>query len=371
VSRPDLSPVLAGCTIVVTADRRAQELGAALERRGAVVRHAPALSMIPHADDEELRAATERLLDQPPDVVVVTTGIGFRAWLDAADAHGLAGDLLVVLERARLIARGPKARGAIQAAGLVPDWVTESETSAEISDVLLREGPSGLRIAVQMHGAGADGLEKDLAVAGADVVPLTVYRWGPAPDPRALESSASAAACGDVDVVAFTSAPGAEAWLATAEELPCWGGIAARFASGDLVAAAVGEITARPLVRRGIEPVIPDRGRLGALIRELIAHFGSPTSRTVTTAAGPMEIRSGGVLLAGDLRPLTTGGRELLRLLASRGGQAVDRAELLALLPDATSAHAVEVAIARLREALGAPGLVSTVVKRGYRLEMS
>jgi uroporphyrinogen-III synthase len=84
-----------------------------------------------------------------------------------------------------------------------------------------------------------------------------------------------------------------------------------------------------------------------------------------------MEIRSGGVLLAGDLRPLTTGGRELLRLLASRGGQAVDRAELLALLPDATSAHAVEVAIARLREALGAPGLVSTVVKRGYRLEMS
>jgi uroporphyrinogen-III synthase len=32
--------------------------------------------------------------------------------------------------------------------------------------------------------------------------------------------------------------------------------------------------------------------------------------------------------------------------------------------------HAVETAVARLRAALGTPGLVQTVVKRGYRLAL-
>ena len=57
----------------------------------------------------------------------------------------------------RLVARGPKARGALQAAGLSADWVAESETSTEIADFLLAEGVAGQRIAVQHHGAGDDG----------------------------------------------------------------------------------------------------------------------------------------------------------------------------------------------------------------------
>ncbi len=92
--RPTLGQVMAGCTVLVTADRRKSELAAALQRRGAEVRHAPALSMIPHADDEQLLAGTRDLVERPPDVVVVTTGIGFRSWVEAADAHGLADRLL-------------------------------------------------------------------------------------------------------------------------------------------------------------------------------------------------------------------------------------------------------------------------------------
>src|SRR5690606_26607739 len=69
-ARPALGQTMAGCTVLVTAERRAAEFAAALERRGATVRHAPALSMIPHVDDETLRAATTAILDDPPDVVV-------------------------------------------------------------------------------------------------------------------------------------------------------------------------------------------------------------------------------------------------------------------------------------------------------------
>lgn len=368
---PGLRQVMAGCTVLVTADRRAGELAAALERRGATVRHAPALSMIPNADEPALLAATRVLLQAPPDVLVVTTGVGFRAWIEAADAQGLADELLTVLGRARIVARGPKARGAIQAAGLQADWVAESETSAEVAEVLLGEGVEGLRIAIQMHGAGADGLDAALAAAGALVTELVVYRWGPAPDPELVRASARAAAAGDIDAVVFTSAPSAEAWLSTVEAEGVSEAVAARCLDGHLVLAAVGPVTAKPLVQRGLVPLLPERGRLGALVRSLVTHYEQVESVALPTVAGSLIVRAKVAVLDGRVLAISPSGLAVLRLLARAGGSVVTREEVLAALPgDSTESHAVEVAIARLREALGRKDLVRTVVKRGYRLEL-
>ena len=47
----------------------------------------------------------------------------------------------------------------------------------------------------------------------------------------------------------------------------------------------------------------------------------------------------------------------------------MSREALLSALPrSVANPHAVEVAVARVREAIGAPELIKTVVKRGYRL---
>ncbi|NEC29782.1 uroporphyrinogen-III synthase, partial [Streptomyces sp. SID8111] len=52
-------------------------------------------------------------------------------------------------------------------------------------------------------------------------------------------------------------------------------------------------------------------------------------------------------------------------------GWVVARGDLLRALPGAgRDEHAVETAMARLRAALGAPQLIQTVVKRGYRLAL-
>jgi uroporphyrinogen-III synthase len=371
-TRPGLGQVMAGCTVLVTADRRSGELAAALERRGASIKHAPALSMVPHVDDDTLIEATARLIDDPPDVVVATTGVGFRAWIEAADAHGLADDLLGVLDRARIVARGPKARGSVQAAGLGADWVAESETSAEVAEVLLSEGVQGLHIAIQHHGAGADGLDEVFAKAGARVSPLVVYRWGPAPDPDAVAASVRAAAAGEIDAVVFTSAPGAEAWMQAVEEAGVLDEVVSRFTTGELVAASVGPVTSRPLVGRGIEPLEPERGRLGALVRALVGHYEDADSVALNTVAGSLVIRARVAVLDGQVLPLSPTGVEVLRLLASAGGDVVSREQVLDVLPGISrDGHAVEVAVARLREATGRRDLVKTVVKRGYRLELA
>jgi uroporphyrinogen-III synthase len=367
-----LGQVMAGCVVLVTADRRSGELASALSRRGATVRHAPALSIVPHEHDEELLLGTKQLLESPADVVVITTGIGFRGWVEAADAAGLADELVDALSGARLIARGPKAHGALQAAGLQPDWVAESETSAEILDLLLAEGVGGLRIAVQHHGAGADGLDTELAAAGADVLSLVVYRWGPPPDPAALQLSVVAAAAGEIDAAVFTSAPGAAAWLAAVDAQGVGDEIAARIQNGGMIAAAVGPVTAKPLQDRGFAPLIPDRGRLGALVRALVSHYEQAQTTAVATAAGRLQVRRTVALLDGHVVPLSPSALEVLRLLTDAGGDVVTREQVLAVLPgDSHDPHTAEVAVARLRDVCGGRALIQTIVKRGYRLAVT
>lgn len=268
---------LAGRVLVITADRRADELAAALERRGATIRHAPALRIVPHADDEALLARTRQVIDDPPDLVVITTGAGLRGWIEAAEAVGLAEALVEVLGRARLVARGPKARGALQAAGLRADWVADSEVAAEIIEVLTGEGVQGLSILVQHHGAGDDGLHEALQGAGARVRDVVVYRWGPSPDPETVAASARWAATAEVDAVLFTSAPGAAAWLAEVRRQGLVAEVAARTVEGAVLMGCVGPVTEVPLIEAGLVTLRPERSRMGALVRAVAAHFESST----------------------------------------------------------------------------------------------
>src|SRR5262249_39220043 len=154
------------------------------ERRGARVIYAPAIRIVPLADDSELREATEACLAAPLDFVVATTGIGFRGWIDAADTWGLVDKLTHVIGAATVLARGPKARGAIRASGLREAWSPESESSSEVLEHLMDGYDlNGRRIAVQLHGEPLPDLVQTLRMAGADVIEVPVYRWVPPEDP--------------------------------------------------------------------------------------------------------------------------------------------------------------------------------------------
>lgn len=364
-----LGPVLAGTQILVTAQRRADDLSNALGRRGASVTVAASLGVESHIDEDTLLAQTRQIIATGADIVVVTTGIGFRGWLDTAEAAGLGHELVEALSSMRLVARGPKARGALQAAGLTPDWVAESETSAEIADFLITEGVKGRSIAVQHHGAGDDGLEKRLAAAGGRPFGLVVYRWGAPPDPAAVERSVIDAATGAYDAVVFTSAPGASAWLGAVERQGLLDDLLRLEKDRRLTLAAVGHVTADPLRNAGFAPLLPERARLGAMVRSLVMFLGD-ASESVPTVAGDLRVRATAATLAHEVLPVSPSGLAILRTLAREPGAVRSREELLGVLPgDSDDPHSAEVAVARLREAIGKP-IVQTVVKRGYRLAM-
>ncbi|GHE35471.1 uroporphyrinogen-III synthase [Streptomyces cellulosae] len=365
---PEQGP-LAGFTVGVTAARRADELGALLERRGAAVLHAPALRIVPLSDDSELLAATKEIIGRAPDIAVATTAIGFRGWVEAADGWGLGEDLLERLREVRILARGPKVKGAIRAAGLNEEWSPASESMAEVLDRLLEEGVDGLRIAVQLHGEPLPGFVESLRAAGAEVVGVPVYRWLPPEDIGPVDRLVDAAVARTLDAVTFTSAPAAASLLSRAEERGLLDELLAALGH-DVLPACVGPVTALPLQARGIDTVQPERFRLGPLVQLLCRELPA-RARTLPVAGHRVEIRGHAVLVDGELRPVPPAGMSLLRALARKPGWVVSRAELLRALPGAgRDEHAVETAMARLRTALGAPKLIQTVVKRGYRLAL-
>lgn len=366
--RPAAEP-LAGYTVGVTAARRAAELGALLERRGAEVLHAPAIRIVPLRDDPELLAATRALIAAPPDVLVVTTGIGFRGWVEAADGWGLAEELVDALRDTTVLARGPKARGAVRAGGLIDAWSPASESSAEVLDHLLESGVDGVRVAVQLHGEPLPHFTETLTCAGAEVVQVSVYRWLPPEDIGPLDRLIEATLDGQLDAVSFTSAPAAASLLRRSAELGVEAALVARL-RGDVLAVCVGPVTAGPLVDRGVPTVQPERSRIGALVRTLAEELPARAPRW-PVAGHLLELRGHAAVVDGVLRPVPPTPMALLRVLTARPGRVVSRAELLAALSGGgDDEHAVETAVARLRSALGAPRLVQTVVKRGYRLAL-
>ncbi|MFF7737198.1 MULTISPECIES: uroporphyrinogen-III synthase [unclassified Streptomyces] len=366
--RPDHGP-LAGFTVGVTAARRADELGALLQRRGAAVLHAPALRIVPLADDSELLAATKEIIEQVPDIVVATTAIGFRGWVEAADGWGLGEELLSRLGGVRILARGPKVKGAVRAAGLTEEWSPSSESMAEVLDRLLEEGVEGSRIAIQLHGEPLPGFVEALEEGGAEVLGVPVYRWMPPEDITPVDRLLDATVARSLDAVTFTSAPAAASLLSRAEERGLLDEVLAAL-SHDVLPACVGPVTALPLQSRGIDTIQPERFRLGPLVQLLCQELPA-RARSFPVAGHRVEIRGHAVLVDGDLKPVPPAGMSLLRALSHRPGWVVARADLLRALPGSgRDEHAVETAMARLRTSLGTPKLIQTVVKRGYRLAL-
>ncbi|MGW2817664.1 uroporphyrinogen-III synthase [Streptomyces sp. NPDC001415] len=360
---------LGGFTVGVTAARRADELAALLTRRGAAVLHAPALRIVPLADDSELLAATRELIAKVPDTVVATTAIGFRGWVEAADGWGIGDALLTTLKGVELLARGPKVKGAVRAAGLTEQWSPSSESMAEVLDRLLAEGVAGRRIAIQLHGEPLPGFVEALRAGGAEVVGVPVYRWLPPQDPAPLDRLLDATVSHGLDALTFTSAPAAASLLSRAEER----GMLAELLLAlhhDVLPVCVGPVTALPLQARGVTTLAPERFRLGPLVQLLCTELPA-RSRVLPLAGRRVEIRGHAVLVDGELKSVPPAGMALMRTLARRPGWVVARAELLRALPGSgTDEHAVETAMARLRTALGAPRVIQTVVKRGYRLAL-
>src|SRR3989440_1006129 len=366
-----LSP-LAGFVVGVTADRRADEQGDMLVRRGAHVFHGPVIPTLPLGRDDDLRGATAQVIKHQPDYVIANTGIGIRGWVTAAAAWGWDEALTAALGTARVLARGPKAAGALHALGVDVWWRAPRESVSEVVDHLLAEPLAGRSIAFQLHGGDTPEVSEAIRAAGARVIEIPVYRWQ-LPDERAAPYALIDRVCnGDVDAVTFTTGPAVENLLELAREQDR-DTVVRDALNTRVVAVVIGPYCANVARSLGLDAVVePAASRLGSMVRALTDRLGG--KRLVVRQRNRTMVVQGRAVEGHDVEEqilwLTTRERWLLDCLLRRRGAVATRSELgRAVWGTSTDDHLLDVTVGRLRRRLGAVGvMVETVPKRGYRV---
>ena len=265
----DATAPLAGLTVGITAERRADEQARLFADRGAATLHGPALRITPSTDDEALRAATVDVIERPPDLLLASTGFGMKAWLEAAEGWGLRAPLVAALAGARVANRGAKAASANTAAGLVEWRRAPTERFEELLELVLAEPLDGARVVLQLHGTAMPRSVARLTAAGAEVVQVDAYRASLPPDPAPALALVGAACEHRLAAVTFTTAPAVHNLFVLASAAGRADDLR-RALNGPVVAACVGPVCAEGATEEGVvAPLVPERSRLVPLVHAL------------------------------------------------------------------------------------------------------
>ncbi len=259
-----------GLRIGVTGARKAAELAAALERRGAVAVVGPMVTSDQPVPDEVILEATDAIVAAGPDWLAASTGVGMRLWAGVTDRHGRYDELRGVLACTRVVARGAKAVGGLAAFDLPPEHVTDDETDEAVVGWLLERVEHGQPVAVQLHGGGTDAY--DPLAGRTELHTIRPYVAGrPPEDERRARELIRRIADREIDVVTFTSPGAARNLFQLAREMGTGTATEVDDAlGGDVAVAVVGPVTGRVLAERGVAVAIsPDRHRQGALVRAI------------------------------------------------------------------------------------------------------
>jgi uroporphyrinogen-III synthase len=338
--------------------------------------HGPTIRTLPLAGERALDEATAELLTHPPDVVMLTTGLGLRGWLAAAESVNRGEALRQAWRGALIYARGPKAAGAATTAGLDVAWKAPNALSAEMVDRLcidFEEGRlPGRRVAVQLDGSDDTWIQDRLRAAGLDVVPVPVYRWTFPADTRTAVRLMQSIADRTVDAVTFTAGPAVANFFALADEHGLLGAVLDAFNADAVTIVCVGPVCAARARKYGVAKAIePVHTRLGAMVQACVNAFAE---RTRFFRLGGHDVTvQGRFVVIDEGEPISLSDRErgVLDALSERPGVVQSKTALLKAVwgGGESDEHVVEVTLGRLRQRLGIAGAgIETVVRRGYRL---
>jgi uroporphyrinogen-III synthase len=281
--RPVMSQVgaapLAGLTVAAFESRRAAEMAELIRRHGGTPLVAPSMRESPLAENAPALDLLQRLEERRVDIVVLLTGVGTRALVQAVAKRCPPERFAELLRQTTLVARGPKPVAALRELKLVPDVTApEPNTWRELlAAVDASGGLAGRRVAVQEYGRTNDELIDGLQQRGAEVLRVPVYRWEMPEDLGPLENAARRWAAGEVDIALFTSARQVDHFLEIADRLGLREAVVE--AARRVVVASIGPVCSAALRAEGfavdIEPEHPRMGQLvGAVARrgpELLA----------------------------------------------------------------------------------------------------
>jgi uroporphyrinogen-III synthase len=208
---------LDGLTILVPESRELDMFAGMLEAQGAAALRCPLVQIAELDDTTEAAGWIAQMIGAPFDFTVLLTGEGLRKLLVLSGSH--QANLIAALEKTRTVTRGPKPARALREIGLNPNLTAATPTSQGVLETLEKEKLQGARIGVQLYpGDGALPLVEALRGHGAEVFPVTPYRYITQTESEQVAKTIRDLAAGRIGMIAFTSSPQIERLFAVARE---------------------------------------------------------------------------------------------------------------------------------------------------------
>jgi uroporphyrinogen-III synthase len=261
-----------GQRVLTLESRRALEMAKLIAANGGGAIIAPSMREIPLESNTAAIAFARKLAEGGFDAVIFLTGVGTRALARVAEILYPHEQFVAALQKIHIVARGPKPVAVLREWG-VPIALTapEPNTWHEVLRVLDEAAQTvplmGRRVAVQEYGVPNPELLAGLAERGALVTSIPVYEWGLPEDVGPLRAAVDSIACGEIDVILFTTAMQANHLMQIATEMNKEEAV--RRALSQILIASIGPTTSERLREFGIAPDLePSHPKMGYLVAE-------------------------------------------------------------------------------------------------------
>lgn len=262
---------LDGKRIALAGQRKNEELSKLIENMGGIPLIRPAQGTV-FLDESNIKADIKSLVEGDFDWMIFTTGVGTDTLHNIAGKMGLDREFIETLGKAKIAARGYKTVNVLKKLGITPVVRDDDGSTAGLVRELAAHDLKGCRVALQLHGDPAPRLIGWLDEQGCEYREILPYKHVP-PQAEVMEQLITEILNGDIDAVNFTSTPQARFLMSYAREKEVGQDILEAF-SKNVVAVAVGKVTAQALREEGIERlVIPENERMGSAIVALGEYY--------------------------------------------------------------------------------------------------
>ncbi|MGQ8872126.1 uroporphyrinogen-III synthase [Paenibacillus sp. TSA_86.1] len=267
--------------IVIAGSQKTEEMAEIIERRGGIslVR---SLQGLTDSNSIEVELDVERFIEQGADWFIFTTGIGFEAMIQAAERLNAVSEFENRLKETKIACRGYKTNAILKKSGIHPVVCDDDGTIASMIEKLEVFDFKDQKVWIQLHGELSSQLYQFIQSKGSmDVQPVLPYRYH-APDQETLASIMNELIQREVDAVCFTTRVQVGYLFDYAREHGREEEVKSVFEQ-DVLAAAIGKVTAEALRDKGISRIIvPEIERMGALIVEIANYYESQRSGVKT-----------------------------------------------------------------------------------------
>jgi uroporphyrinogen-III synthase len=246
---------LENLNILVPESRELDLFARMLEAEGARALRCPLVRILDLENTAKAEAWIEQAIGGVFTDIIWLTGEGLRRLIPVADKMKRRAEFVAALGRARNITRGPKPARALRELGLAPGLAASTPTSQGILEILAGETLSGRAFGVQLYpGEGAALLPAGLQARGAQVWPVTPYRYASDADTADVESIIRRLAKGDIGLVVFTATPQVERLFQVARDAGLEKDLAVALHCTPL--AAIGPVVDATLRQHGLAPIL-------------------------------------------------------------------------------------------------------------------